>query len=164
MILPSSLVTPSPEGGLRFSSTARVERGPSQGARSASTEDIGGRPLSSLQACSSSLQGWGLIDLPLRAAFSPTRPLADIFHPPYPPIASQSISRDVPLAQARAFRFFIPLLKGVAKAALNCAHRTSTVSSCAFCEQGGHLAAPSSSYTGRGARTVGLVDDRTRDS
>jgi hypothetical protein len=35
------------------------------------------------------------------------------------------------------------VLKGVAKAALDCAHRTSTVSSCAFCEQGGHLAAPS---------------------
>ena len=35
------------------------------------------------------------------------------------------------------------LLKGVAKVALDCAHRTSTVSSCAFCEQGGHLAAPS---------------------
>jgi hypothetical protein len=31
---------------------------------------------------------------------------------------------------------------GVAKAALDCAHRTSTVSSCAFCEQGGRLAAP----------------------
>jgi hypothetical protein len=28
-------------------------------------------------------------------------PLTDIFHPPYPPIASQSISRDVPLAQPR---------------------------------------------------------------
>ena len=33
-------------------------------------------------------------------------------------------------------------LKGAAKAALDCAHRTSTVSSCAFCEQGGRLAAP----------------------
>jgi len=32
--------------------------------------------------------------------------------------------------------------KGVAKAALDCAHRTSTVSSCAFCEQRGRLAAP----------------------
>src|SRR6185503_2790378 len=32
--------------------------------------------------------------------------------------------------------------RGVAKAALDCAHRTSTVSSCAFCEQGGHLATP----------------------
>ena len=111
MFLPNSLVTPSPGGGLRLSSTARVKRGPSQGARSASTEDIGGRPLSSLQACSSSLQGWGLIDLPLRAAFSPTRPLADIFHPPFPPIASQSISRDVPLARARASQFSLVLFK-----------------------------------------------------
>jgi hypothetical protein len=40
-------------------------------------------------------------------------------------------------------RLLIPLLKGVTKAALHCAHRTSTVSSCAFCEQEGHLAAPS---------------------
>ena len=38
------------------------------------------------------------------ARFShPAHPLADVFHPPYPPIASQSISLDVPLAQARAF-------------------------------------------------------------
>ena len=57
----------------------------------------------SLQACSISLQGWGLIDLQLRAAFSPAYPRADIFHPPCPPIASQSISRDVPFARARAF-------------------------------------------------------------
>ena len=35
------------------------------------------------------------------------------------------------------------LLEGVAEAALYCAHRTSTVSPCAFCEQEGHLAAPS---------------------
>jgi len=33
--------------------------------------------------------------------------------------------------------------KGVAKAALDCAHRTSTFLSCAFCEQEGHLATPS---------------------
>jgi len=32
---------------------------------------------------------------------STAHPLADIFHPPYPPIASQSISRDVPFARAR---------------------------------------------------------------
>src|SRR5439155_23155804 len=50
--------------------------------------------------------------------------------------------RDVPLAQARTFRFLMPFLEGVAKAALDCAHRTSTFLSCAFCEQGGHLAAP----------------------
>ena len=55
----------------------------------------------SLRACSFPLQGWGLIDLPLRATFSPAHLLADIFHPPYPPIASQSISRDVPVARAR---------------------------------------------------------------
>ena len=37
-----------------------------------------------------------------------------------------------------------PQFKGVAKAALYCAHRTSTVSPCAFCEQEGRLAALSS--------------------
>ena len=52
-----------------------------------------------------------------------TCPLADTFHPPYPPIASQSISRDVPVARVRAVQFSIPLLKGVAEAALYCAHR-----------------------------------------
>ena len=36
-------------------------------------------------------------------------------------------------------------LGGVAEAALYCAHRTSTFLSCAFCEQEGHLAAPSHS-------------------
>ena len=82
------------------------------------------------------------ISPPLRAVFSPAHPLADIFHPPYPPIASQSISRDVPLTRARAYQFAKPPFRGVAKAALYCAHRTSTALSCAFCEQGGHLAAP----------------------
>ena len=33
----------------------------------------------------------------------PAHPLADFFHPPYPPIASQSISRDVPLARTKVF-------------------------------------------------------------
>jgi len=36
----------------------------------------------------------------------------------------------------------LPFLKGVAKGALYCAHRTSTFLSCAFCQQEGHLAAP----------------------
>jgi len=67
--------------------------------------------------------GSGLDGLPLRVSFSPAHPLADIFHPPYPPIALQSISLDVPLARARAFRFPIPPFRGVAKAALYCAHR-----------------------------------------
>ena len=42
-----------------------------------------------------------------------------------------------------------PLFGGVAKAALYCAHRTSTVLSCAFCEQEGHLAAPTPSFQAR---------------
>jgi hypothetical protein len=42
-----------------------------------------------------------------------------------------------------ALQILYVILKGMAEAALDCAHRTSTVSSCAFCEQGGHLAAPS---------------------
>jgi hypothetical protein len=41
---------------------------------------------------------------------------------------------------------FIPLLEGVAEAALYCARRTSTVSPCAFREQEGYLAAPSSFF------------------
>src|SRR5882762_3461294 len=39
--------------------------------------------------------------------------------------------------------------------ALYCAHRTSTVLSCAFCEQEGHLAAPSSSFSSRALREHG---------
>ena len=42
--------------------------------------------------------------------------------------------------------------KGVVEVALDCAHRTSTVSSCAFCEQEGHLTAPDLSFSG-GARS-----------
>jgi len=97
-------------------------------------------------------QGWGLIDLPLRATFSPAHPLADIFHPPYPPIALQSISRDVPLSRARAFPSPPSLVKGVAKAALYCAHRTSTVPPCAFCEQEGRLATLFPSFGDRALR------------
>ena len=95
----------------------------------------------SLQARSLSLQGWGLIDLLLRATFSPAHPLA---------------RRDVPVALARAFQSSSSLVKGVAKAALYCAHRTSTVSPCAFCEQAGHLAAPSPPYPASEVLLVGL--------
>ena len=56
------------------------------------------------------------------------------------------------LSQARAFQFPIPPFRGVAMAALNCAHRTSTVSPCAFCEQGGYLAAPSPYFRDRALR------------
>jgi hypothetical protein len=75
--------------------------------------------------------GMGAIDLPLRATFSPAHPLA---------------RRDVPLARARAFRFAMPLFRGAAKVALDCAHRATTVSSWGLCEQEGHLAAPSQSF------------------
>ena len=50
----------------------------------------------SLQARSLSLKGWGLIDLPLRATFSPAHPLA---------------RRDVPLARARASCFLLCIIK-----------------------------------------------------
>ena len=40
------------------------------------------------------------------------------------------------LSRARAFSLPISPSKAVTKGALNCAHRTSTVSPCAFCEQG----------------------------
>jgi len=97
MLFQARSYKPSPGGGLRCPLTARVERGPSQGARPRAPEDIGGAPsLPSELAHLSSRMGADC--LPLRAAFSLTRPLADIFHPPCPPIASQSISRDVPLA------------------------------------------------------------------
>ena len=59
------------------------------------------------------------------------------------------------LSRARAFQFPIPPFRGVAKAALNCAHGTSTVSPCAFCEQGGHLAAPCPSFSSRALREHG---------
>ena len=72
-------------------------------------------------------QGWGLIDLPLRVAFSPAHPLA---------------RRDVPLARARAFNSLYLSSRGVAEAALYCAHRATTASSWGLCEQEGHLATP----------------------
>jgi hypothetical protein len=42
-------------------------------------------------------------------------------------IASQSISRDVPSARARAFQFSMSFTGGVAEAALYCAHRPTTI-------------------------------------
>jgi len=44
------------------------------------------------------------------------------------------------------FQFSTPLSRGVAKVALDCAHRATTVSSWGLCEQEGHLAAPSHLY------------------
>ena len=51
----------------------------------------------------------------LRAAFLHAHSLASTFHPPYPPIASQSISRDMLLARARVFHSLFSLtFEGVA--------------------------------------------------
>ena len=52
-------------------------------------------------------------------------------------------------AYPHTHRSFISTSEGMAKVALDCARRTSTVSSCAFCEQEGHLAAPSPSFQTR---------------
>ena len=119
-----------PQGGLDWFLTARLkgplsEMGPlrANGTVHAALP----LPFSGFRACLYYSPEGGLFGLPLRATFSPAHPLA---------------RRDVPLARARAFRFSIPLCKGVAKAALYCAHRATTVSSWGLCEQEGHLAAP----------------------
>jgi hypothetical protein len=57
------------------------------------------------------------------------------------------VARAQGIARPPFFPFFSlhsssPVLEGVAKAALNCAHRTRAFLGRAFCEQGGHLAAP----------------------
>jgi len=49
-------------------------------------------------------------------------------------------------AAARIFRLPIPLIRGVAEAALYCAHRATTALSWGLCEQEGHLAAPRSVF------------------
>ena len=89
-------------------------------------------------------QGWGLIDLPLRATFSPSPPTGT----PRRAISPCAGLLRPRVARAQKINSLHPLLcsnrllRGVAEAALYCAHRTSTVSSCAFCEQEGHLATP----------------------
>ena len=57
---------------------------------------------------------------------------AQLCHPPNP-----LARRDVPVAQARALQFSHFSPEGNSQTVLHCAHRTSTVSSCAFCEQEG---------------------------
>jgi hypothetical protein len=49
----------------------------------------------------------------------------------------------------------MPILEGVAEAALYCAHRTRAFLGRAFCEQEGHLAAPSPSFFDRALREHG---------
>src|SRR5712692_11793577 len=74
-------------------------------------------------------QGWGLIDLPLRASNE------GLLRPRV--ARAQKIIRLHPLLCSKH------LLRGMAKAALYCAHRATTASSWGLCEQEGHLAAPS---------------------
>jgi hypothetical protein len=105
---PSPSIVPL-EGGLDWSPTARVQRGSSETARCTSTGDHLVCPLYSLQARSLSLQGWGLIDLPLRAS-------NDINDP------------------SKLARFS---LKGWPGLVPNCARRTTTALSWGFREQGG---------------------------
>ena len=62
---------------------------------------------------------------------------AQLSHPPYPPTASQSISLDVPVAQARAFRFFPLCPKGNSQTVLHCTHRGNTFLSGGLGEQEG---------------------------
>src|SRR6267143_398243 len=86
-----------------------------------------------------------------RAQYSTRPTLSGLLTHPTPDCLSAVHPRRA-FSRARIFPFSLPLFGGVAKAALDCAHRKSTVSSCAFCEQGGHLAVPSSSFRGRAFR------------
>jgi hypothetical protein len=72
-------------------------------------------------------QGWGLNDLPLRASNE------GLLRP--------RVARAQETIQSIRSHLHSFLLRS-GQAALYCAHRTSTVSSYAFCEQEGHLAAP----------------------
>ena len=65
------------------------------------------------------------------------------------PVLRREASSDLPvrasnegLLRLRVLQLFPLLLKGVAEAALQCAHRATTVLSWGLCEQEGHLATP----------------------
>ncbi len=74
-----------------------------------------------------------------RCHFIPPRPSDCLCHP------SRRESPGCPSLRTSNEGLLIPCtsLRGSRQAALYCAHRTSTVSPCAFCEQEGHLVAPS---------------------
>jgi hypothetical protein len=106
------------EGGLMCPLTARIERAPSECARSASKKGTSGYHL--CFPSSSFREGWTTLAL-LRAASSPAYPLA---------------RRDVPFALVKAFRARSFLSKGRPGLVPNCARRTTTVSSWGFREHG----------------------------
>jgi hypothetical protein len=58
----------------------------------------------------------------------------------YVEYSSRMLKKAVQQGRSEYFPILLPHLRGVAEAALYCAHRTSTFLSCAFCEQEGHLA------------------------
>jgi hypothetical protein len=123
---------PFPSGkGTHVGLSAAVERGPSQGARSGSTGPTW-VSFPSFSSCAFREQE-GHLATPhhlLQACLL---------------YLSGNGTRSGPTAHVeRALSDSLSLSRGVAEAALYCAHRTSTVSSCAFCEQEGHLAAPCS--------------------
>src|SRR5437879_12632827 len=80
-----------------------------------------------------------------KPAFSPTQP-RQLLHPPALSLARQALRPGTRLppskAAARTFQLLIPHLRGVAEAALYCAHRATTAPSSGLCEPEGHLAAP----------------------
>ena len=101
---------------------------------------------------------------------------ADIFHPPLPSdcvaidfpgrasspsegLLRPRVARTQKIISLHPLRYPNHLLRGVAKAALYCAHRATTASSWGLCEQEGHLAAllipPSSLAVSQG---WGLID------
>jgi len=74
----------------------------------------------------------------------------------YPPIASQSISRDVPSPRVKVF-WFHDLLRGSMQIVFHCAHRTSTFLSCAFCEQEKRSACSVESFWNHVARAQKII-------
>ena len=90
--------------------------------------------------------------LPTARGFS-TRPSTGRYFSPALP--SDCFAIDLPgraICPSEGLPTPIPLFKGVAEAALYCAHRATTASSWGLCEQEGHLAAPFSSFLGRALR------------
>jgi len=100
-----------------------------------------------------SLQGWGLTDLPLRASNegSPRPRVARAkkiirLHPLLYSASRRMVACPRASFGACAFRSCPASHRQRARDVSDCAHRTSTVSPCAFCEQEGHLAPPSPSF------------------
>ena len=81
--------------------------------------------------------------------FSAARPWR-LFHPPVLSPPRQTLRPWTHLGPCNAAVNY-PFLRGCRNDP-NCAHRTSTVSPCAFCEQGGYLAAPSPYFRDRALR------------